>query len=162
VWSTHVRVLEDTLVGWVETPRSRHWKTHNQRINSPHFREKSIITLTIKTHRHLDMLYLKLLWLRHSYILSYSPENKLKHRSRTSWHSQQASLLSSIVLQKFQDELSRSLCYWPKTIFAKFEKYWGECNLLMAIATVLEPRFKIKLVQYCFPMSFAWIICWIC
>jgi len=28
----------------------------------------------------------------------------------------------------------------------KFEKYWGKCNLLMAIAAVLNPKFKMKLV----------------
>jgi hypothetical protein len=33
----------------------------------------------------------------------------------------------------------------------KFEKYWGECNLLMAIGAILDRRFKIKLVQFCFP-----------
>jgi hypothetical protein len=33
----------------------------------------------------------------------------------------------------------------------KFEKYWGECNLLMAVGAVLDPRFKMKLVQFCFP-----------
>ncbi|KAK9286347.1 hypothetical protein L1049_014740 [Liquidambar formosana] len=32
----------------------------------------------------------------------------------------------------------------------KFEKYWGECNLLMAIAGVLDPRYKMVLVEYCF------------
>jgi len=33
----------------------------------------------------------------------------------------------------------------------KFEKYWKECNLLMAAGAVLDPRFKTKLVQFCFP-----------
>ncbi|XP_042962435.1 zinc finger BED domain-containing protein RICESLEEPER 1-like [Carya illinoinensis] len=32
----------------------------------------------------------------------------------------------------------------------KFDKYWEECNLLMAVATVLDPRFKMMLVQLCF------------
>lgn len=33
----------------------------------------------------------------------------------------------------------------------KFEKYWGECNLLMAIVVVLDPRYMIMLVEFCFP-----------
>jgi hypothetical protein len=33
----------------------------------------------------------------------------------------------------------------------KFEKYWGKCNLLMAVGAILDPRFKMKLVQFCFP-----------
>ncbi|KAG2708411.1 hypothetical protein I3760_05G192200 [Carya illinoinensis] len=28
---------------------------------------------------------------------------------------------------------------------AKFDKYWGECNLLMSIAAVLDPRFKMNI-----------------
>ncbi|KAA8542969.1 hypothetical protein F0562_021536 [Nyssa sinensis] len=34
---------------------------------------------------------------------------------------------------------------------AKFDKYWSECNLLMAIAAVLDPRYKMIIVNYCFP-----------
>ncbi|KAA8536894.1 hypothetical protein F0562_029372 [Nyssa sinensis] len=34
---------------------------------------------------------------------------------------------------------------------AKFDKYWSECNLLMAIAAILDPRYKMIIVNYCFP-----------
>lgn len=34
----------------------------------------------------------------------------------------------------------------------KFEKYWGECNLLMRIAVVLDLRNKITLKLFCFPI----------
>jgi hypothetical protein len=30
---------------------------------------------------------------------------------------------------------------------AKFEKYWGESNLLMSIAAILDPRYKMKLIS---------------
>ena len=36
----------------------------------------------------------------------------------------------------------------------KFDKYWGECNLLMAIASVLDPRCKFHVVNYCFPLIY--------
>ncbi|XP_057510755.1 zinc finger BED domain-containing protein RICESLEEPER 1-like [Actinidia eriantha] len=33
----------------------------------------------------------------------------------------------------------------------KFDKYWGECNLLMAIGAVLNPRCKMMVIEFCFP-----------
>ncbi|XP_057461082.1 zinc finger BED domain-containing protein RICESLEEPER 2-like [Actinidia eriantha] len=33
----------------------------------------------------------------------------------------------------------------------KFDKYWGECNLLMAIGAVLDPRCKMIFIEFCFP-----------
>ncbi|WOL18154.1 zinc finger BED domain-containing protein RICESLEEPER 2-like [Canna indica] len=32
----------------------------------------------------------------------------------------------------------------------KFDKYWGECNLLMTIASILDPRYKMQLVIFYF------------
>ncbi|CAH9076336.1 unnamed protein product [Cuscuta epithymum] len=36
----------------------------------------------------------------------------------------------------------------------KFDKYWGECNLLMSISSVLDPRCKFHVVNYCFPLIY--------
>ncbi|KAG6591773.1 Zinc finger BED domain-containing protein RICESLEEPER 1, partial [Cucurbita argyrosperma subsp. sororia] len=33
-------------------------------------------------------------------------------------------------------------------IKAKFDKYWSKCSLALAVAAVLDPRFKMKLVEY--------------
>ena len=33
----------------------------------------------------------------------------------------------------------------------KFEKYWGSSNTLLSIAAVLDPRFKMKMIDFTFP-----------
>ncbi|KAL4619862.1 hypothetical protein ACB092_06G111400 [Castanea dentata] len=35
----------------------------------------------------------------------------------------------------------------------KFDKYWGECNFVMAIAVVLDPQFKMTLINFSFLKS---------
>ena len=37
-----------------------------------------------------------------------------------------------------------------KDIKVKFEKYWSECRLILACAAVLDPRYKLNLIRYCF------------
>ncbi|XP_047320425.1 zinc finger BED domain-containing protein RICESLEEPER 2-like [Impatiens glandulifera] len=37
----------------------------------------------------------------------------------------------------------------------KFDKYWGECNLLMAIAAVFDPTKKMLEVEFCFPKLYS-------
>ncbi|KAG8377566.1 hypothetical protein BUALT_Bualt08G0046500 [Buddleja alternifolia] len=37
----------------------------------------------------------------------------------------------------------------------KFDKYWGECNLLMSIAAVLDPRCKMRTLEFCFPKLYS-------
>ncbi|XP_039138800.1 zinc finger BED domain-containing protein RICESLEEPER 2-like [Dioscorea cayenensis subsp. rotundata] len=36
----------------------------------------------------------------------------------------------------------------------KFDKYWGECNLLMAIGAILDPRCKMRVIEFCFPKMY--------
>ena len=37
----------------------------------------------------------------------------------------------------------------------KFDKYWGECNLLISMATVLDPRNKMQLIEWCFLLIYS-------
>ncbi|XP_072076617.1 zinc finger BED domain-containing protein RICESLEEPER 2-like [Arachis hypogaea] len=52
------------------------------------------------------------------------------------------------------DEVVNSGPFFIKEMAAKmklkFDKYWSECNLLMAIATVLDPRCKLTGLKMCF------------
>ena len=35
-------------------------------------------------------------------------------------------------------------------MIVKFDKYWGDTNLMMSIAAILDPRYKMKLINFCF------------
>ena len=37
----------------------------------------------------------------------------------------------------------------------RFDKYWGECNMLMAIGAVLGPRLKMRALEITFPKMFS-------
>lgn len=37
---------------------------------------------------------------------------------------------------------------------AKFDKYWGECNMLFSFSTILDPRYKTKLIEFVFPVLY--------
>ncbi|XP_031280054.1 zinc finger BED domain-containing protein RICESLEEPER 2-like [Pistacia vera] len=36
----------------------------------------------------------------------------------------------------------------------KFDKYWGECNLLMGVVAILDPRLKMRVIQWAFPKMY--------
>ncbi|XP_059661394.1 zinc finger BED domain-containing protein RICESLEEPER 1-like [Cornus florida] len=40
------------------------------------------------------------------------------------------------------------VCSMALKMKAKFDKYWSKCSLALAIAAILDPRFKMKLVEY--------------
>lgn len=47
-----------------------------------------------------------------------------------------------------EDEYMRKMAYVKSE---KFDKYWGDCNIIMSVATILDPRCKFMLKKFCFP-----------
>ncbi|XP_050220684.1 zinc finger BED domain-containing protein DAYSLEEPER-like [Mercurialis annua] len=37
----------------------------------------------------------------------------------------------------------------------KFDKYLGDCNLLISMGAVMDPRNKTKIIDYCFPLVYS-------
>jgi hypothetical protein len=58
--------------------------------------------------------------------------------------------MKNILTKKCDDENDyiKSMAQQMK---AKFDKYWSECNLLMTFAAILDPRFKMVFIRFCFP-----------
>ena len=56
--------------------------------------------------------------------------------------------------KKFEslDDFVRSMVQNMKQ---RFDKYWGECNMLMAIGAVLDPRLKMRVLEITFPKMFS-------
>ncbi|KAG6537418.1 hypothetical protein ZIOFF_002512 [Zingiber officinale] len=42
----------------------------------------------------------------------------------------------------------------PIKMKTKFDKYWGQCNLVISIAAILDPRNKMKLIEFAFPIIY--------
>ncbi|XP_059446001.1 zinc finger BED domain-containing protein RICESLEEPER 2-like [Corylus avellana] len=61
--------------------------------------------------------------------------------------------MKQVLTKKSEDENEyiRSMAQKMKL---KFDKYWSECNLLMSIAAILDPRFKMMLIRFCFPIIY--------
>ncbi|GLT54719.1 hypothetical protein SLA2020_278970 [Shorea laevis] len=62
-------------------------------------------------------------------------------------------IMKDVLAKKCVDsnDYIRSMAITMKT---KFDKYWSECNLLMSIAAILDPRFKMMLIRFCFPIIY--------
>lgn len=52
---------------------------------------------------------------------------------------------------KSPDDFVSSLALKMKS---KFDKYWSKCNLALTIAAILDPRFKMKLIEYYYPQIY--------
>ena len=62
-------------------------------------------------------------------------------------------------------DIKVSLAQWMKSsnclirvmaekMMAKYQKYWEDCNVILGIAAVLDPRYKMKLIEYYFPIIY--------
>ncbi|KAJ9560909.1 hypothetical protein OSB04_006069 [Centaurea solstitialis] len=49
------------------------------------------------------------------------------------------------------DDFVKSMVTFMKV---RFDKYWGECNMLMSIGTVLDPRLKMRAIEIAWPKMF--------
>ncbi|KAK6122956.1 hypothetical protein DH2020_043300 [Rehmannia glutinosa] len=54
------------------------------------------------------------------------------------------------VLDEKENHPSEFIKAMIKKMKQKFDKYWGDCNILMAIGAILDPRFKMRLVDFAF------------
>nr|XP_019703385.2 zinc finger BED domain-containing protein RICESLEEPER 1-like [Elaeis guineensis] len=51
-------------------------------------------------------------------------------------------------MREWENSEHECLILMARPMREKFAKYWEECSLSLAIATVLDPRFKIDIVEY--------------
>ena len=40
------------------------------------------------------------------------------------------------------------------SMLENFDNYWSECHIVMAIAVVLDPRYKMKILEFYFPIMY--------
>ena len=40
------------------------------------------------------------------------------------------------------------------SMLEKFDKYWSGCHIVMVVAVVLDPRYKIKILEFYFPIMY--------
>ena len=86
--------------------------------------------------------YLKLLYDSANVILSATdPTANIYFHEAWKIHFELASITSG-------DE--GSTCGVAKEMHEKFDKYWKDCSLVLAIAVVMDPRFKMKFVEFAF------------
>ncbi|GJZ95928.1 zinc finger BED domain-containing protein RICESLEEPER 2-like protein [Tanacetum coccineum] len=61
-------------------------------------------------------------------------------------------LLDKLFFDPSQDKFVHDMV---KSMKEKFDKYWKECNLLMSVAAVLDPRCKMTVAKFTFPRMYS-------
>ncbi|KAL0920859.1 hypothetical protein M5K25_007874 [Dendrobium thyrsiflorum] len=61
---------------------------------------------------------------------------------------------STFISETFFTFFSCTCTAMTASMKAKFDKYWGECNLLMAFGTIMDPRMKFVVIEFAFPMIY--------
>ncbi|XP_059291260.1 zinc finger BED domain-containing protein DAYSLEEPER-like [Lycium ferocissimum] len=102
------------------------------------------VTPTMDEWKQVEILcaYLKLFFDAANILTSptYSTADVLFHEV---WKIQ----LDLMQAARGQDHFVRNL---TKPLHEKFDKYWNDCNLVLAVAVVMDPRFKMKIVEFTF------------
>lgn len=57
-------------------------------------------------------------------------------------------LMARLTLEKHRDNNDARLKKMDDLMFAKFEKYWSEFSLILALAVVFDPRYKLQTVEW--------------
>ena len=45
-----------------------------------------------------------------------------------------------------------------ESMLAKFNSYWANVNVVMAVAAILDPRYKMKLLEFYYPNIYSDLI----
>ncbi|XP_071939173.1 zinc finger BED domain-containing protein RICESLEEPER 1-like [Coffea arabica] len=83
------------------------------------------------------------------------PSKKLILDCPTRWNSTYLMLASAL---EFRDVFPRhgdiDPGFMAESMAQKFDKYWGESNVLMSLGAILDPRYKMVLVNHTFPVIY--------
>lgn len=61
--------------------------------------------------------------------------------------------LKELLVEKSNDH-SPHIRGMAKSMSDKFDKYWGACNLVLSFGAILDPRFKMVIIDYTFPVLY--------
>ena len=60
------------------------------------------------------------------------------------------SSISIVYVTLWEQSESEDVRKMAVQMLVKFEKYWSECNVVLAIAVILDPRYKLQFVDFCY------------